>query len=161
MNGSKPRIDRASRHIAASPQRIYQAFIDAAALVQWLPPKGALGVIDAFEPWPGGAFRMTLIFDVTASPGKTTDNSDVVDGRFVALEPGRRISQRFDFVSADPAFAGTMTMTWTLTPQPDGTLVSIAAENVPVGIGPEDHAAGMTSTLANLAAYVERYDRPD
>ena len=46
-------------------------------------------------------------------------------------------------------------MTWLLTPAPEGTTVQITAENVPVGISPADHAAGITATLANLAAFVE------
>ncbi len=60
-----------------------------------------------------------------------------------------------EFESDDPAFAGTMTMTWQLTPLVSGTEVSIAASGVPTGISPIDHATGMQSSLANLAAYVE------
>jgi hypothetical protein len=37
---------------------------------------------------------------------------------------------------------------------PGGTLVEITAEDVPEGIGAQDHAAGMHSSLANLAAYL-------
>jgi hypothetical protein len=31
----------------------------------------------------------------------------------------------------------------------------VIAKDVPSGISPEDHVAGMTSSLANLAKYVE------
>lgn len=34
-------------------------------------------------------------------------------------------------------------------------LVTVTAEQVPVGVSPEDHAKGLASSLANLAAYVE------
>jgi uncharacterized protein YndB with AHSA1/START domain len=71
------------------------------------------------------------------------------------LVPDERIVQLVEFESADPAFAGTMKMTWTLTPVPGGTEVAICCENVPEGVREEDHAAGMKSTLANLAAFVE------
>ena len=37
-------------------------------------------------------------------------------------------------------------------------LVTIRAENVPPGISPEDHEAGLNSSLANLAAFVEAKD---
>jgi hypothetical protein len=61
-----------------------------------------------------------------------------------------------DFVSDDPAYAGTMTMTWQVTAVEAGTRVDIVAQDVPDGISPEDHAAGLASSLTNLAAYVER-----
>jgi hypothetical protein len=60
-----------------------------------------------------------------------------------------------DFVSDDPAFAGTMTMTWELSANNSGTRVEIRADDVPAGISPEDHAIGMASSLANLATYLE------
>jgi hypothetical protein len=49
-----------------------------------------------------------------------------------------------------------MRMTWRFDAEPGGTRVTIRAENVPSGIRPADHQAGMESTLANLAAFVER-----
>jgi hypothetical protein len=36
-----------------------------------------------------------------------------------------------------------------------GTRVSIVAQDVPDGVSAEDHAAGLASSLANLAAYLE------
>ena len=149
------RVDRASRTIAASAQAIYEAFVDPQALASWLAPNGASVAIHRFEPWAGGAFAMTLTFDDSAGFGKTSANTDVVEGRFVDLVPAERIVQQVEFESADPLFAGTMTMTWTLTTAPGGTQVGIECANVPPGIGAEDHAAGLASTLANLAAFVE------
>lgn len=97
------------------------------------------------------------IFDdgAQSSQGKTTEDADVVHGRFLELVPNQKIVQSVQFDSDDPRFAGEMVMTWLLTPAPEGTTVRITAENVPVGISPADHAAGITATLANLAAFVE------
>ncbi|MGE0290562.1 MAG: SRPBCC domain-containing protein [Bradyrhizobium sp.] len=75
--------------------------------------------------------------------------------RLFELLPQKRIVQAFEFASPDPAFAGTMTMRWALEPTEDGTLVTVAAENVPAGIDQADHEDGMRSSLAKLAAYVE------
>jgi hypothetical protein len=47
-----------------------------------------------------------------------------------------------------------MTMTWEVAAVADGTRVEIRAENVPAGISAADHAAGMSSSLANLAEHV-------
>jgi hypothetical protein len=47
-------------------------------------------------------------------------------------------------------------MTWEVAGVDAGTRVEIRAVDVPAGIRAEDHAAGLASSLANLAAYVER-----
>lgn len=96
---------------------------------------------------------MTLTFESAA--GKSSKNTDVVDGRFVDLVPGKCIVQAFQFESDDPAFAGTMTMTWTLKAIDGGTSVTVVADDVPSGISRADHEVGMNSTLVNLAAFVE------
>ncbi len=54
-----------------------------------------------------------------------------------------------------PAYAGTMTMTWEVAAVDGGTRVDITAVDVPDGISPQDHAAGLTSSLANLADYLK------
>ena len=69
--------------------------------------------------------------------------------------PNDHVVQAVDFVSEDPAFAGTMTMTWTVRAVDGGTLVEITADDVPDGISAEDHAAGLASSLDNLVGYVK------
>jgi uncharacterized protein YndB with AHSA1/START domain len=155
-----PRIDRAARQVRASPGTVWAAFVDAASVAAWLPPAGMTARIDAFEPRPGGAYCLTLTYRGTDHPrGKSAAAEDRVRGTFVLLEPQRRIVQRVTFEAEDPAFAGAMTVTWTLDPDPQGTTVTVAATDVPPGIAPEDHAAGLASTLANLAAFCERAGR--
>lgn len=46
-------------------------------------------------------------------------------------------------------------MTWQLEPSGQRTRLDIVAENVPDAISADDHAAGMASSLANLARHVE------
>lgn len=151
------RTDTASRLVAAPPDRVYAALVDPEALLAWLPPEGMSGSFDRFDARPGGSYRLTLRYaDASSAPGKATADSDIVEGRFVDLVPGVRVVQAADFVSDDPAFAGTMTMTWEVTAVGTGTRVDIRADNVPAGISAEDHAAGLASSLANLAAYLER-----
>ncbi|WP_129793744.1 SRPBCC family protein [Sphingosinicella sp. CPCC 101087] len=154
------RVDSASRLVLAPPDAIYRAFIDPEALVRWLPPASMTGRIDRFEPRPGGRFDMTLTYDEpgAATHGKSSEDSDIVRGRFVELDPGRRIVQIFAFDSPDPAFAGEMRMTWAFEAEAAGTRVTVHAQDVPSGIGPKDHELGMRSSLENLAAFVERRD---
>jgi uncharacterized protein YndB with AHSA1/START domain len=113
------------------------------------------GRFESFDARTGGGYRLVLTYPAGAGDGKTTADSDVVDVRFVTVEPGRLV-QEVDFVSDDPAFAGTMTLTWELARAEAGTRVTIRADDVPDGISAEDHAVGMSSSLANLAVYVER-----
>ena len=152
-----PRTDTAWRVVAASPERIYAALVDEVALTAWLPPEGMTARFERFEPWPGGSYRLVLTYDdASAAPGKSTADADIVDARYVALVPGARVVQAVDFASDDPAFAGTMTMSWEVRAVDGGTRVDITADDVPDGIAAEDHAAGLASSLANLADYVER-----
>jgi uncharacterized protein YndB with AHSA1/START domain len=151
------RTDTATRFIRASPEALYRAFVDPGALMTWLPPKGMSGRILLFEPREGGRYRieLTLEGDKQGFSGKTTERTDIASGRFLALEPGRRIVQTAEFESADPAFAGTMTMAWSLDPEAGGTRVTISAADVPPGISAEDHEAGLASSLENLARVAE------
>lgn len=155
-----PRTDRASRVMAAPPERVWAALVDPEALLAWLPPGGMTGRFERFDARPGGTYRMVLTYsDASGAPGKASVDSDIVEARFVDIVPGERVVQAVDFVSDDPAYAGTMTMTWEVTAVDAGTRVDIVAEDVPDGISTEDHAAGLASSLTNLAAYVEQSPR--
>lgn len=129
--------------------------MDPQALVSWLPPKGMKARVEAFQPREGGSFRIVLTYNQPdhSAPGKTSEHSDVVCGRFLELVPNERIVQLVEFESKDPAFAGHMKMTWIFTAAPEGTKVTIRCENVPPGIRQEDHEDGFRSTLANLAVF--------
>ena len=152
------RTHRAARVIAAPPEKIYHAFIDPAALMRWLPPDGMRADLEAFDPQPGGRYRMVLSYlapDHTV-PGKTSVHSDVVEGKFLELIPNTQIVQEVRFESDDPAFEQPMRISWLLRPRPDGTEVVITCENVPDKIEHEHHDAGLRSSLANLARLTER-----
>lgn len=152
-----PRTDRASRVIAAPLESVWAALVDPEALAVWLPPAGMAGRFERFDARPGGSYRMVLTYaDASGAPGKATADSDIVEARFIDIVPGQRVVHAVDFVSDDPANAGTMTMTWEVTAVEAGTRVSIVAEDVPDGISAQDHAAGLASSLAKLAAYVEQ-----
>ncbi len=150
------RTDRVSRLIPATAADIYRALTDAAAVAAWLPPANMQADILAFEPRPGGAFHMVLTYvdPGAGKQGKSGADFDVVRGRFVRLRPDAEVVQSFSFDSEDPAFAGTMTMTWSLRPAGGGTEVTITCTDVPRGIKAEDHEAGMNSSLDNLAAFL-------
>jgi uncharacterized protein YndB with AHSA1/START domain len=156
MTGERGRT-RTSRLVHASAERIYAAFVDADALVAWLPPAGMTGAMHAFDPRVGGGYRMSLYYpsDERRVRGKTAEREDVVEVRFVELAPPRRLVEAVRFVTDDPALLGEMTLTVTLDPAAGGTEVTLAFDGLPPGVRPEDNDAGARLSLAQLARRVE------
>lgn len=150
------RTDSASRVVAAPVERVFAALIDRDALTTWLPPEGMQATFERFDARPGGSYRLVLTYvDPSTARGKATADSDVVEARFVDVVPDVRVVQATEFESDDPAFAGTMTMTWEVSPVDGGTRIEFIADDVPDGISAEDHATGLNSSLDQLARYVE------
>lgn len=149
------RTDRASRLIHASPSVLYRAFEDPEAMEAWLPPAGMTGHMERFDFREGGSYRMRLVYDDDRGDGKSSADADEVEVKFVRLVEDRRIEQAVAFDADDPRFSGVMMMTWTFTSVPQGTEVTVLCENVPEGINADDHAAGLSSTLENLAKFTE------
>lgn len=152
-----PRTDSASRVVAAPVDRAFAALIDRDALLAWLPPTGMTGRFERFDARAGGSYRLVLTFDDPGSArGKATADSDIVEVRFVEIVENERVEQAVEFESDGSEFAGTMTMTWEVEAAEGGTRVCITATDVPDGISADDHAAGLASSLSNLATYLDR-----
>lgn len=143
------RIDRAERQISASKDDLYRAFLEPALLEKWLPPSGMSGKVHEIDPTEGGGYVMSLYHENTtpAVAGKTSEREDRFRVVFDDLKPGEQVVQRVVFDASDPSFAGAMKQTWTLSEAGETTNVSIACENVPAGIRPEDHVVGLNSSL--------------
>ena len=123
---ARRRTDAASVVVPAPPDRAHAALLDPDA--PWLPPHGMTGRVESSD--------------------------DVVDVRFVAVDPGR-VVQEVDVVSDDPAFAGTMTMTWSVLPAVDGTRVEVTASDVPPGIDHAVHEEALRASLGDLAEWLD------
>ena len=151
-----PRTDRASRVIDAPVDRVFHALVDREALETWLPPAGMTARFEQFNAAPGGSYRLILTYtDPADARGKSSADSDIVEARYVDIAVNDRVVQAVDFVSDDAVFAGTMIMTWVVHAIDGGTRVEITADDVPDGISADDHAAGLASSLENLAGYLE------
>lgn len=151
-----PRTDTASRLINASPDDVFAALVDRDALTAWLPPDNMTARFERFDLRTGGSYRLVLTYlEAPDGGGKSTDDSDIVEGRFIAIVPGERLVQEIDFDSDSPDFAQPMTMTWSTSSADGGTIVEVAADNVPDAISAADHQVGLNASLDNLAAYME------
>lgn len=149
-----------SRLIRAPRTAVYEAFLDPDALASWLAPGTMKGYVHTFEPYAGGTFRMSLTYQsLEDSPegkgGKSSQDTDTFQGRFVELVPNEKIVWATEFESSDPDFAGEMRLTWSFADEDGGTRVSVLCENIPPGIRPEDNEEGSRSSLDKLAAFLE------
>ena len=148
---------RNSKFIKATPEALYRAFTDPAALAVWLAPADMTGEVHRFDYRVGGGYQMSLYYpsSETTFRGKTREREDRYTARFVELTPPRRIVEAITFDAVDPAFSGEMIMVVTLEAEVGGTTVSIVFTGIPSGIRPEDNEAGTRSTLEKLARYIE------
>jgi uncharacterized protein YndB with AHSA1/START domain len=137
---------RLHRVLRAKPERVYRAFLDADALVKWMPPHGFTGRVHHLEPKVGGSFRMSFT-------NFSTGNGHSFGGRYLELVPNERIrhTDQFD----DPNLPGEMQTTVSLKPVFCGTELSIVQEGVPEVIPPEACYLGWQESLTLLAQLVE------
>ncbi len=148
---------RNSKWIKATPEALYRAFTDPAALAVWLAPGDMTGEVHRFDDRVGGGYQISLYYPSSEQTfrGKTEDREDRFTARFVELTPPRRIVEAITFDSVDPAFSGEMIMVVTFEAEDGGTTVSIFFKDIPSGIRPEDNEAGTRATLEKLARSVE------
>ena len=134
------------RVLRAPPERIYRAFLDADAMVKWLPPNGFTGKVHQLDARVGGSYKMSFA-------NFTTGQSHSFGGTYVDLIPNERIcnTDRFD----DPNLPGEMVTTVTLKPVSAGTEVVIVQEGIPDAIPPESCYLGWQDSLMLLAQLVE------
>lgn len=137
---------RFHRVLRASPERVYRAFLDADALVKWLPPNGFTGRVHHLDATVGGTYRMSF---TNFSNGK----SHSFGGTYVELVPGERIRQIDTF--DDPHLAGEMQKTITLKKVFCGTELHVLQEGIPDVIPAEACCLGWQESLALLAKLVE------
>ncbi len=137
---------RLHRVLRAPAERIYRAFLEADAMVKWLPPHGYTGKIHQLDPRVGGSYRMSF---TNFSSGQ----SHSFGGEYLELVPNERIcnTDRFD----DPNLPGEMRTTVTLKPVSCGTELNVVQEGVPGIIPPESCYLGWQESLALLAQLVE------
>ena len=141
-----PNTVRLHRVLAATPEKIYRAFIEADALAKWLPPNGFACTVFHLEAKVGGTFKMSF-------RNFTTGMSHSFGGEYLELVPGERLryTDKFD----DPNLAGDIQVTVMLKKVSVGTEVNITQEGLPDVIPPEACYLGWQESLRNLARLVE------
>lgn len=146
MTTNKTNTVRLHRVLRATPERVYRAFLDADAMVKWLPPNGFTGKVHHLEATVGGTFKMTF---TNFSNGR----SHSFGGTYLELKPHKRI--RYTDTFDDPKLSGEMHATITLTPVSCGTELDITQEGIPAVIPVEACYLGWQDSLTLLAKLVK------
>jgi uncharacterized protein YndB with AHSA1/START domain len=147
---------RVSRHANAPRAAVYRALLDADAVARWRVPDGMTAQVHEFDGREGGAFRVSLTYDLPTGTGKSDERTDTYHGRFVRLVPDAEVVEEVEFETDDPALRGTMTMTTTLTDAPGGgTDILVVHEGLPDAVPAADNETGTRMALDNLARLVE------
>jgi len=146
MTTSNTNTIRLHRVFTAPPERVYRAFLDAAAMCKWLPPHGFTGTVHHLEAKVGGTYKMSFT-------NFSTGNSHSFGGEYLELIPNELIrhTDRFD----DPTLPGEMQTTITLKRVLVGTEVNIVQEGVPAMIPPEACYLGWQESLTLLGQLVQ------
>jgi len=137
---------RLHRVLRAPTERVYRAFLNADAMVKWLPPNGFTATMHHMEPKVGGTFRMSFT-------NFTTQQSHSFGGEFLELVPNEliRYTDKFD----DPNLPGIIQVKVSLKAVSCGTELNVVQEGVPDVIPLEMCYLGWQESLVLLGKLVE------
>jgi uncharacterized protein YndB with AHSA1/START domain len=118
--------------IAAPPEVVFPYFTDPARMVSWM------GIAALLDPRPDGTFRVE------------TNGRDVALGRYVEVEPPRRVVFTWGFEGTDRLLAaGSTRVEVVLEPDGDGTVLTLRHHDLP-DEARQAHEEGWSHYLARL-----------
>ena len=134
------------RVLKTTPEKLYRAFTEAAAIASWLPPYGFTCTVHEMTVKTGGTYRMSF-------QNFSTGNSHSFGGSYVELKPNEllKYTDKFD----DPNLPGEMITTVTLQKNMAGTEIKITQTGIPAVIPAEMCYLGWQESLEKLAKLVE------
>src|SRR4051812_34473899 len=93
------------RVIKTSPEKLYRAFTEAAAIASWLPPYGFVCTVHEMDVKPGGHYKMSF-------QNFSTGSDQPFSGTYLEIKPNEYLKyiDKFD----DPNLPGEMTTTITI-----------------------------------------------
>ena len=130
------------RVLKAKPDKVYRAFLHAAAMAKWLPPYGFTCTVHHMDAKVGGTFKMSF-------ENFSTGASHSFGGEYLELVPGQRLryTDKFD----DPNLTGTMEVTVSLKAVVCGTELNVVQSGIPSAIPVATCYLGWQESLAQLA----------
>lgn len=133
------------RIIATSPEKVYRAFTEPAAIASWLPPYGFVCTVHEMDVKQGGTFRMSF-------QNFSTGNGHSFGGSYVEVKPNEllKYTDKFD----DPNLPGEMTTTVWISKSVAGTELKVLQENIPAMIPADMCYLGWQDSLDKLIRLV-------
>ena len=120
-------------HIAATPETVFEYFVDPKRMVRWM------GVRADIDPRPGGRYAV----DINAMARAR--------GEYVELVPPSRIVLSFGWEDDAAVPPGSTTLEVTLTPDGDGTHVRLVHRGLPTTQQRDQHEHGWAHYVARLS----------
>jgi uncharacterized protein YndB with AHSA1/START domain len=117
--------------LAAPPEKVFPYLTRSDLLLVWMGDHAVL------EPWPGGEFTV----DINGVP---------VRGRFVVVDPPRRLVLTWGHAGSEVLPPGSSTVEITLDPTATGTLLTLEHRDLPPEEAPQ-HAIGWPHFLGRLS----------
>jgi uncharacterized protein YndB with AHSA1/START domain len=134
------------RILKTSPEKLFRAFSDPAALASWIPPYGFLCSVHEFSFGENGKFKMSF-------QNFSTGHSHSFGGKYIEIKPNEflKYSDTFD----DPNLPGEMLTSVWIKKVSVGTEIKILQENIPALIPVEACYLGWQESLEKLTKLVE------
>ncbi len=134
------------RVLTTTPEKLYRAFTDAAAMASWLPPYGFVCIVHSMDARVGGKYKMSFI-------NFSTSNAQSFGGHYLEMKPNEflKYAEKFD----NPGLPGEMTTSVWLKEISCGTELKIIQEGIPTAIPAEMCYLGWQESLEKLANLVE------
>lgn len=159
MTASTPQPEaliRLNKFVQATPQRVYDAWLDPERLTQWWMPGEkhccSLAEIDARV---GGRYRIVM---------GEGDEAPTASGEYLELEPGRKIVMTWAWAHAEGAAADTqITIELFETDNPyeegtKGTEIVFTHERLGTAVERSEHISGWWNILRALGFHVRGVD---
>ena len=135
-----------SRHYAAAPEKVWEAWTDPQALVKWWGPtpgdKVSLAELDVRV---GGRFRIVF--------GGPEGRDHECAGVYKVVEPGRKLSFTWCWPNSTPDRVSLVTVQ--LKPAGGGTDLEFLHEQLFDEAARDNHKRGWTGTLGKLEAFLQ------
>lgn len=134
------------RVLKTSPEKLYRAFTEPAAMASWIPPYGFVCIVHEMNAVQGGTFRMSF-------QNFSTGNGHSFGGTYVEMKPNEllKYTDKFD----DPNLPGEMTTTVQMSKNLAGTDLRIEQTGIPDAIPAEMCYLGWQESLDKLMRLVE------
>jgi uncharacterized protein YndB with AHSA1/START domain len=134
------------RILRAKPEKVYRAFLDAAAMAKWLSPYGFTCKVQHMDARVGGTFKMSF-------ENFSTGHGHSFGGEYLELVPAQliRYTDKFD----DPNLPGEIQVTVSLKAVSCGTELNVVQSGIPEVIPVEMCYLGWQDSLVQLAHLVE------